>query len=195
MPTLAIAVPTEAAFPEPGEAGCDEAQLVHNAVCGDQGAFAQIVDLHGRRIFLFLQQMTRHRQDAEDLTQQTFVKAFGHLSTFDTRRPLINWLFVIARRTAINHFRAAKRWEFLPDDAPDPRATPARAMEDKELGEGIWERARELLSRRQFEVMWLRFAEDLSTKETARVTGLTEIHVKVLIFRARQALMKGMQTV
>ena len=193
MTLLSSAVPTDEAFPEPAEAGCDEAQLVHNAVCGDQQAFAQIVHLHGRRIFLFLQQMTRQRQDAEDLTQQTFVKAFGHLSTFDTRRPLINWLFVIARRTAINHFRSSKKWEFLPDDTPDTQPTPARSMEEKETGDNLWTRARALLPARQFEVLWLRFAEDLSTRETARVAGLTEIHVKVLIYRARQALLKGVQ--
>jgi len=193
MMTLSSAVPTEEAFPEPVEGGCDEAQLVHNAVCGDQQAFGQIIQLHGRRIFIFLLQMTRQRQDAEDLAQQTFVKAFAHLSTFDTRRPLLNWLFVIARRTAMNHFRSAKKWEFLPDETADTRPNPAGSAEEKELGENLWTRARAVLPRRQFEVLWLRFAEDLSTRETARIAGLTEIHVKVLVFRARQALLKGTQ--
>jgi RNA polymerase sigma-70 factor (ECF subfamily) len=47
-----------------------------------------------------------------------------------------------------------------------------------------------VLSQREFEVLWLRFAEELSTEETARVAGLTKVHVKVIVFRARRQLLK-----
>ena len=124
----------------------EDADLVRAAAGGDVPAFEKLVQRHHRRVFSFVLQMTRHREDAEDLTQQAFVKAFRHIRRADPARPIINWLFTIARR---------------------------------------------VLSQREFEVLWLRFAEEMSTKETARITGLTQIHVKVLVHRARRQLMKG----
>jgi RNA polymerase sigma-70 factor (ECF subfamily) len=135
--------------------------------------------------------MTRQRQDAEDLTQQTFIKAFQHLAGFDGSRPLINWLLTIARNNTLNLFRAAKKWEEIPETLAGRELSPARAAEERDRSDSLWERARTTLSRREFEVLWLRFGEDLSVKETAAVVGLTQTHVKVLVFRARRALLKG----
>ncbi len=87
----------------------DEGALIRAAAGGDTGAFGELVHTHHRRVFNFLRHMTRHHQDAEDLTQQTFIKAFHHLASFDLRRPLLNWLFTIARNTALNHFRDVKK--------------------------------------------------------------------------------------
>lgn len=169
----------------------DEPALVRTAAAGDPAAFARIVEAHHRRVFNFLFHLMRHRQDAEDVTQQTFLKAYHHLAGFDCARPLINWLLTIARRTALNHFRAARRWEHLPAEPVSGAPSPAHAAEQKDRAENLWERARRLLSPREFEALWLRFVEEMSTQETARIMGLTQIHVKVLVHRARQQLLKG----
>ena len=187
---LASEPPADGPAAGASEAGCDEAGLIRAAAVGDTRAFGEIVHHHHARVFNFLRQMTRHHQDAEDLTQQTFLKAHHHLARFDLRRPLINWLLTIARNTALNHFRDMKKWVEMPLEAASAEPTPARQAEQKEQGENLWALARTLLAPREFEVLWLRFAEDLSTRETASVVGLTETHVKVLVFRARQALLK-----
>jgi len=158
-------------------ASAPEASLVRAALLGDSRAFDEIIRLHHRRVFHFLQQMTRQRQDAEDLTQQTFLKAFHHLRRFDPARPMINWLLTIARRTALNHFRSVRKWEEIPAEIASADPSPAHAAEARDQTDNLWER--------------LRFGEGLSTQETARVVGLTQTHVKVLIFRARQTLAKG----
>jgi len=176
------------------EAGCDEPALVRAAAAGDQRAFGELVHSHHARVFNFLRQMTRHHQDAEDLTQQTFVKAFHHLARFDPHRPLVAWLLTIARNTALNHFRDVKKWVEMPREAASAEPTPAHHAEQKEQGENLWALARRLLAPREFEVLWLRFAEELSTRETARVVGLTETHVKILVYRARQALLKRVKS-
>ena len=173
------------------ESPADEASLVRAALAEDPRGFENIVHLHSRRVFSFLYQFTRHRQDAEDLTQQTFVKAYQSLHRFDCRRPLINWLLTIARHNALNHFRSARKWEEVPEHTASSAPSPAHTAEEKDLSENLWARARRLLSPREFEVMWLRFGEELSTEETARIAGLTQTHVKVLVFRARQQLLKG----
>lgn len=168
-----------------------EGSLVRRCQQGNTRAFEEIVQLHTQRIFNFLNHMTRHRQDAEDLTQQTFLKAYHNIHRFDTRRPLINWLLTIARRTALNHFRAAKRWEVLPETLSCDSASPADQAAQTDETNNLWSHARRILSRREFEILWLRFGEDLSTEETARVAGITQTHVKILVFRARQHLLKG----
>jgi RNA polymerase sigma-70 factor (ECF subfamily) len=175
----------------PAAADPEAATLVRAAAGGDVRAFEKLVHLHHRRVLNFVYQMTRQRQDAEDLTQQTFVKAFQHIHRVDAARPIINWLLTIARRTALNHFRSARKWEFMPADLPSHEPSPARQLEQQERTDNVWARARRVLSRREFEVLWLRFGEEMSTEETARVAGLTKIHVKVLVHRARQHLLKG----
>ena len=191
--TLASEPRDAAPSQEAPAAACDETTLIRAAVGGDQRAFGEIVRLHHGRVFNFLCQMTRHHHDAEDLTQQTFVKAYHHLARFDQQRPLINWLLTIARNSALNHFRDVKKWDELPADATGGEPSPARQAEQKERAENLWARARQVLSQREFEVLWLRFGEELSIRETAATTGLTETHVKVLVFRARAALMKGVK--
>ena len=169
----------------------EDAEFVRAAAAGDARAFENLVQLHHRRVFNFVFQMTRQRQDAEDITQQTFVKALQHIHRVDVARPIINWLLTIARRTALNHFRSARKWEFVPADLASGDPSPARQLEQQERTENLWARARRVLSQREFEVLWLRFAEEMSTEETARIAGLTQIHVKVLVHRARQRLLKG----
>lgn len=188
-----LSSPSRVDEPIPGSpaAACPEIDLIRATLAGNARAFDEIVHAHHRRVFQFLYQMTRQRQDAEDFTQQTFIKAYHHLARFDPQRPLINWLLTIARNTALNHFRSAKKWTEIPFDAAGSEPSPAHAAELRDRTENLWDRARALLSPREFEIMWLRFGEELSVEETARVVGLTQTHVKVLVFRARRTLQKG----
>ena len=175
----------------PVDEPCDERALIRATLGGDMQAFAEIVRTHDRRIYNFLYQFTRNRHDAQDLAQQTFIKAYNHLARFDPQRPLINWLLTIARHSALNHFRDTKQWSEIPYDTAGAEPSPASAAEHQDRAANLWSRARATLSPREFEVLWLRFAEELSTEETAKIVGLTQTHVKVLVHRARQALLKG----
>jgi RNA polymerase sigma-70 factor, ECF subfamily len=178
-------------LPKAAELRMDEAATVRAAAAGDGRAFEQLVHAHSRRVFSYLSQLTRHAHDAQDLTQQTFLKAYTHLGSFDCERPLINWLLTIARRTAFNHFRDHRKWAGPPPDVASPEPTPAEVLEQADRAEDLWARARRVLAPREYEVLWLRVAEELSTEETARIMGLTRIHVKVIVHRARQRLLKG----
>ncbi|HEY3757768.1 MAG TPA: sigma-70 family RNA polymerase sigma factor [Opitutaceae bacterium] len=178
-------------------AGSDESELVRLARGGDLEAFDRLVRTLSPRVFRFLLQFVRNRHDAEDLTQTTFLRAHAHLDRFDPTRPMINWLLTIARRCALNHFRAARPWRSLSFAdgeqavADEQAASPDRAAENRDNSSHLWDRARERLSERGFEALWLRFGEDLSVSETARVMGLSPAHVKILVFRAKHALRKG----
>jgi len=184
---------TSAASTEPeliaGSASDAAVAQVDASGCADD--FEQIVRLHSSRIFNFVYQMTRQRQDAEDLVQQTFIKAHKNMHRFDGSRPIINWLLTIARHSTLNHFRASKRWEEMPESTASNEPSPATSAEHREEKENLWADARRLLPQREFEILWLRFGEDLSVEETARVAGLTQTHIKIIVFRAKQRLMKA----
>ena len=116
---------------------------VRAAQAGNERAFEQIVHANHTRVFSFLLQMTRHRADAEDLAQQTFVKAYHHLERVDAERPIIPWLLTIARNNALNHFRSRKKWEHMPVELEGSEPNPARQAELRESAENVWARARQ----------------------------------------------------
>jgi RNA polymerase sigma-70 factor (ECF subfamily) len=175
------------ATPVLGEATTSE-ELARRAGAGCADSFTALVARHGGGVFNYLVRMIGNPHDAEDLTQETFLKVFRSLGRADPPVAFTAWLFTIARRTALNHFRAARPIEELDPEtasgAPDP-ATLAAATEDRR---SLWALARRLVKRRQFEALWLRYAEGLSVKEVAHVMRLHSIHVRVLLHRGRQQL-------
>ena len=108
-----------------------EARIVTQALAGSQSAFEQIVRRYQRPIICLIARMTGDRALAEDLAQETFVKAFRSLAAFDTTRRLSSWLFRIAHNTAIDAMRRTRAPQGAIDaslgeglDAVDEPATP-----------------------------------------------------------------------
>jgi RNA polymerase sigma-70 factor (ECF subfamily) len=168
----------------------DDAALVEACLEGNSQAFDRLVRRHTARVFNYLLNMMRHRQDAEDVAQQTFIKAFTHLASFDRSHSFIAWLLTIARRTALNHFRSAKSFEAVNDETACVESEPASDLERKDRLATFWDAARRELSQREYDILWLRYAEDMPVEETARIMGLNTTHTKIIAFRARQRLSK-----
>jgi RNA polymerase sigma-70 factor, ECF subfamily len=189
MPLLPQAATGEI-LPAPSSDFSVDARLIADCLRGEMRAFDEIVHLHTPRIFNYVLHMTRHRQDAEDVTQQTFIKAYTHLASFDPTRSFIAWLLTIARRTALNHFRSAKNFEPVAEETAAQDPTPDRQLEKRDQLDTLWAQAKRVLSEREFEILWLRYAEDMSLEDTARIAGITQTHTKIIAFRARQHLMK-----
>jgi RNA polymerase sigma-70 factor, ECF subfamily len=167
-----------AAAPSP-----EESALARQARDGSASAYGDLVRLHHVRVFGFLLALTRHRQDAEDLTQETFVRAWEKIHHYDPSLPMLPWLLTIARRQSIATLRRSRP---LPADfelessASDP-ASGGRAL-------WLWEVARRELSADAFSALWLHYREELPVRETAAILGKREGTVKVLLHRARKAL-------
>lgn len=166
--------------------------LVEAAKGGSVEAFSELMLQYEKRIYNFLLQWVRSSHDAEDLTQETFLKAFRNIRRLDSARVFSSWLFTIARRTASNHFRALKPKEELPDDTQCGEENPAEALERKEEGDSVWRLARRLKPA-QFEVLWLRYGEGFSVQETAHIMNTNQIRVKVLLHRGRKELAQSLQ--
>lgn len=144
-------------------------------------AFEQLAIQFEPRIYGFLHRYVGNAHEAQDLTQETFVRAWRAIGRFDATRDFATWLFVIARRVAANHFRAKRVHDELSDDFA------AESTHSNDNGDALWFAARKL-KQSYYEALWLRYGEDFSVAQTARVMGLTTIHVKVILHRARKEL-------
>jgi len=126
--------------------------------------------------------------DATEITQATFVRAYEAIGQFDTEQNFAPWLFTIARRKCVDHFRAAPRWDEREISEQVDEDNPAELLAREEERHNLWKLARSRLPQAQFQALWLRYAEGMSVCEIATVLRKTQTHVKVLLFRARQLL-------
>jgi len=174
------------------EALTDE-ELAVRAQAGDMGCFEALVGRCGAPLFAFLAQRTLNRHDAEDLVQEAFVRAHQHLHRYDPRLPFLAWLYTIARRLSISHYRAATTRERAVAQAgmqapPAETSSPADEASARGEAEELWALARRHLPERQFTALWLMYEVDLSVRDIAKAMGLLTPHVKVLLHRARRTL-------
>jgi len=178
---------------EPGMATALESaspeELAGRCRRGCPDSFAQLVSLYQDRIFSYLWRLTGNPHDAEDITQDTFLKAYRALDRFDGSGSFTSWLFIIAKRTGLNHLRSTRR-ETVSETAEEiEHATPAILLEQRDEQQSIWNLARKLKPG-QYEALWLRYGEGFSIAETARIMNTNQIRVRVLIHRARSHLVK-----
>jgi len=165
----------------------DEGCLARAAREGSVEAYGRLVSRHHPRVFAFLLALTRHREDAEDLTQETFLRAWEHIGKFDADLPMLPWLLTIARRQSIAALRKRRP---LPEPdwmTPEPDAPAACGR--------LWRLADRCLTREAFSALWLHYREELPLKEVGRILGKREGAVKVLLHRARKTLMEAARPV
>ena len=170
-------------------------ELAQQSQAGSLVAFEELVYRYEGRIYGFVANSCGNRADAREVTQDTFVRAFQAIEQFDPRRGFAPWLFTIARRKCLDRYRAAPppADEEVPEmpDENDPSELLARREERRSL----WDLARRRLSEPQFQALWLKYAEEMNVADIAAVLRKTQTHVKVLLFRARQALGRELRAV
>lgn len=181
-----------------GISGEVESDLVLRARDGDRDAFAEIVRCHQRRIYAVAMRMTRRHEVADDITQDTFVRAYRNLGKFELGRPLRPWLTRIAVNLSINYLNGvAKREEPLPADDDVPAGAverslsldtnPERSLQSEELAQDL-ERAVGRLSQEQRTVFLLKVVEEMRYEEIAELLGISEGTVMSRLSRARGRL-------
>jgi len=170
--------------------------LVARAQGGDLRAFETLVERHRRRIYSLAYRMTCTHEDADDVLQETFVRAYCNLRRFDLERPFANWLYTIAANLCLDRRRRAKREQRVAWDAVEGGRLeletadtygPDRETENGELREQI-EEAIARLPERQRAALVLFEVEDLKITEVAELMECSEGAVKSTLHRARRRL-------
>ncbi|HEV3279187.1 MAG TPA: sigma-70 family RNA polymerase sigma factor [Terriglobia bacterium] len=177
-----------------------ESALVTAAKGGDYDAFEQLVNRYERKIYRLGLNITGNAEDAEDVLQETFLKAFENLSRFREDSRFYTWIVRIGVNQALMKLRKRRtdksvslddpieeNGEVIPRDFADWKPNPEQLLGRTETRE-IMEKAIQNLPDSFRTVFQLRDVEGLSTEETAEMLGLTISAVKARLFRARLRL-------
>lgn len=176
-----------------------EIDLLRRARDGDANAFGELVTLHRQKITMQAYMIVRNQEDAFDLAQETFLRAWKNLHRFDGTHSMASWLRKIVTNAAIDLCRAKghRPQSELPEGTlhadpasrttPSSPAAPNKALENKELGARI-EQAFEMLTLEHRAVISLKEFEGLSYQEIAEATGTSVGTVMSRLFYARQKL-------
>jgi RNA polymerase sigma-70 factor, ECF subfamily len=183
----------------------DDAMLVAVALSGDSSAFVELSKRHSKRVFHKIYRITNNWQDAEDVLQESLMRAFLHLHTYESRASFSTWLTRIAINTALmllrkkkgalrsaidstlDDFVQSEKWE-LRDHRDNPEQHYARQQRANILSGAMLR-----LRPESRKVLELQQAGELSTKEIARSLGISESAVKSTLSRARGALREFVQ--
>lgn len=180
----------------------DEALAVE-ARRGSEEAFRLLVERYERPVYGLLLRMVRRPETAEDLAQETFLKAFRGLARYDPERKFSSWLFKIAHNAALDSLRRDGHPPLSldapigDDDEPpelpaDPKAeNPFARLAGRDLGRAL-EGALQGLRPQYREILMLRFVEELSYEEIAEVLEAPLGTVKIHLFRARRDLARAL---
>lgn len=175
--------------------------LVQRAQAHDRAAFNEIVLRYKNKVFNYVRRMVYDTLDAEDLTQETFVRAYLSIHTFQSRASLNTWLFRIATNLCIDYSRRQKKMQGLTTslsqendeeeetqrDIPDTAFDPQRLLLNKELGAKLNEALRDLPEKLRTVVV-LYNIEGLPYDEIAHIIGCPLGTVKSRLFNARNSL-------
>ncbi|MHC4461454.1 MAG: RNA polymerase sigma factor [Planctomycetota bacterium] len=158
-------------------------ELAHQAQQGCEASFTALAERYRVRLFHFLHHKTGSVQDAEDLVQDTFVKAYKNIHRYSNSWKFSTWLFTIARRLASSHYRSLRRSQSV-SEVESGSLEPEEMATQEEARQSLWAMARGL-SKNQYQALRLRYAEDMSIKEIAQVLRKSQVNVKVILYRAR----------
>jgi RNA polymerase sigma-70 factor (ECF subfamily) len=178
----------------------DEGNLVAQAQAGDAAAFSELVKRYQRKIYRLAKHITQNDEDAEDVLQDTFMKAYEHLKGFHGQSKFYTWIVRIAVNESLMKLRKRKGDRFVSLDEPIStgeeevkreiavwEGNPEQQYSQEEL-QGILNEAVENLKPDFRTVFTLRDIEELSTEETAEALGISVPAVKSRLLRARLEL-------
>jgi RNA polymerase sigma-70 factor (ECF subfamily) len=179
-PPLGVGAPHARRAPSPEE-------LAVRAQEGSVEAFSALVELFQDRLYNFLLRRAGP-PEAEDLAQETFIRAWQRIGLYRPKWRFSTWLFTIATRLAAGRARRASSGPSLSLETCAEPALREHAEGPSEDARRIWALVDEVLKPEQRTAVWLRYAEDLSMQEISRVMGKSEVGIRVMLHRARAVL-------
>ncbi len=160
--------------------------LVTRAVEGDTGAFGRLYDIYADRIYRHVYYRTANVEDARDLTQDVFARAWRMLPKYKrTSTPFLGWLYTISHNRVIDYYRTKKDHAYLDQDvsidAPhsDPQQSAETQLDRQEIRRAVLR-----LPADQQRVILLTFIDGFEYREVAAMTGKSEGNIRVIVHRA-----------
>lgn len=174
-----------------------DAELVIRCKNGDGDAFSYLITKYESTLINFVSQYAGIRQDAEDICQESFKRAFIALDLYDPKFAFSTWLFIIARNTAIDHIRKNSQISIVDINAPSeetaPTPDPVISPEDEMIGTQTYKQLLEEIDRlapKYRDVAQLRFLKEYAYEEIAQELDIPLNTVRTRLKRAKEILTK-----
>jgi RNA polymerase sigma-70 factor (ECF subfamily) len=165
----------------------DDAMLVKMTLKGDLRAFEELVDRYQKVLYNTVLRIVQNADEAQDITQSGFVKAYEHLADYKPQHKFFSWLYRIVVNESLNALRRRKETQDIDSGMMASEKDPAQAFEDSEREEYI-DKALQLLTPENRAVVVLRHFQDLTYREIGQILDIPEKTVKSRLFTARQLL-------
>lgn len=172
--------------------------LALEAQGGSVQAFEALVTRFEAPLYRYLWMRTRDAALAEDLTQDSFLRAWQNLARYDSRWRFSTWLYTLAERLCVSSKRSRGKEPRIEHGEGTLGSVaagldPAHDAAERDEGRALWETATRILRPEERSALWLRYAEDLSMEEIGGILGRPAVTVRVLLFRARGRLQAALE--
>lgn len=171
-------------------------ELIQNFLQGDNDAFSSLVNKYEKYVFSIAFSVSQNREDARDISQDTFLKAFLSLRSFKGKSSFSTWLYSLAKNTACDYLRKRKNTVSLDSDSfpdlPSSSLSPFSLILQKEVGKEVRKEIKNL-SKNQRDVVILREYCDYSYKEISKILNINVQTVKTRLFRGKEKLKEKLE--
>lgn len=171
----------------------DHAHLIRRIVQGESHAYAELVRTYQHMVYTVCHRVLRNAEDAEEATQDAFVKAYQHLAGFSGTAKFSTWLYSIAYRTAVSHGRKRRQDTLAVEDLAHHPATGHAAPGHHHDVRHHLDRALATLSAEDAAIISFFYLEEMSVEEIVTATGLGASNVKVKLHRGRKKLLQALE--
>lgn len=173
----------------PPSACLTDEELARQAQSGCMASFEELVRRLQTPLVHFLRQMAR-ADVADDLAQDTFLRAYENLHRYNGSSRFSTWLFTIGRRLCLNANRRLQPGADaqLPKSIESQEPAPPQIVARRESRARLWQVAADLLTEPEYSAVWLHYVEGMATAEIGRVVGRSRVAVKTMLFRSRKKL-------
>lgn len=167
---------------------------IDKVINGDASAFAYLVDNYKNMVFSLAYKMTKNKEEAEEVSQDTFIKAFKNLSNFKGDSKFSTWLYRICYHTTLDAIKKNKKNNYTSEinevtfNQIQSVETILQGIERKERSV-IMDKCLMKLPDEERSILWMFYYDELSLKEIIEVTNLSEANLKVKLHRARKKLL------
>jgi RNA polymerase sigma-70 factor (ECF subfamily) len=174
----------------------NEADIIARVLKGDKQAYAMLVEEYKSPIYNLAYRMTGNLEDADDLTQETFIRAYQYLWRYDTRRKFFTWLYTLSLNLIRNHLRKKNKYNksteelgahFGADKNPSPEA---KLIETQEISVYLLR-----LEHESRALLIMKYNQELTFEEIAEITGKSLSAVKMNIYRGLDQLKRLMAVI
>ncbi|MEN8153573.1 MAG: sigma-70 family RNA polymerase sigma factor [Acidobacteriota bacterium] len=167
--------------------GKSDEELAADAAEGSSSGFETLVERYSGKLYLFINRSIRSSDESLDILQDVFFKVYKNISRFDSRWKFSTWIYTIASREMVSHFRKGSvREKNIPEAESKNFENPEDTFFRSEAG-NIWKLAKKLKPA-WYNILWLKYSEGKTNTEIAKITNRSAISVRVALHRSRTKL-------